>query len=66
MAIVWTLFVPRGLSVTTFNLLGVTGLAISLFGSTLLSSSQPPRSINQILLELEAEPTNAHSRSGTR
>jgi len=55
MCIVWALFVPRGLSVTTFVLLGVTGLLVSLFGSMLWSNSRAQRSVSQILLDLESE-----------
>jgi len=53
--IVWALFVPRGLSVTTFVLLGVTGLLVSLFGPMLWSNSRAQRSVSQILVDLESE-----------
>jgi hypothetical protein len=59
MLILWALFVPTRLSVTTFVLLGVTGLVVSFFGSTFFRESQPPRSVNAILDELEAEPKAA-------
>ena len=59
MAVLWALFVPRGLSVTTFTLLTATGLVVSFVGFVLLSDSQPPRSVNQILGDLEAEPKAA-------
>ena len=54
MTIVWTLFVPRGLSVTTFVLLGATGLLVLVLGAMLWASSRPPRSVGQILLDLES------------
>ena len=59
MSIVGALFVPRGLSVTTFVLLGVTGLLVSLFGPTLWASSRPPRSVGQILSELDSDGATA-------
>jgi membrane associated rhomboid family serine protease len=63
MLIVWSLFVPRTVSVTTFVLLGATGLIVSVFGAMFLKDSQPPRSVNAILGELEAQPkTDSPSR----
>ena len=59
MAIACALFVPKGLSVTTIILMTGTGLAVSLFGFALLSDSEPPRSMNQILVELEADSRTA-------
>jgi hypothetical protein len=59
MCIVWALFVPRGLSVTTFSLLGVTGLLVSLFGSMLWASSRPPHSVGQILSDLQSDGATA-------
>lgn len=64
MLIVWALFVPRGVSVTTFFLLGATGLAVLFVGPALISNSQPPRSVNQILVELEAPPATARRTDG--
>ena len=55
MCIVWALFVPRGLSVTTFVLLSATGLLVSLFGSLLWSTGRAQRSVSQILVDLESE-----------
>ena len=58
MLIVWSLFVPRPVSVTTFFLFGATGLIVTVFGAMFLNDSQPPRSVNAILSELEARPTD--------
>ncbi len=57
MAIVWALFVPRGISVATFILLGVTSLLALFVGGVLVRDSQPPRSVAQILSELEGGST---------
>jgi hypothetical protein len=56
MSAVWTLFVPRGLSVATFVMFGTVGLLVLFAGGALLSDSQPPRSVNRILAEIEAGP----------
>jgi len=58
MLIVWSLFVPRTVSVTTFTLLGATGLVVLLLGATLLRDTQPPQSVHAILSELEGRPTS--------
>ncbi len=55
LSIVWTLFVPGSISVTTFVLFGMIGLIAAFFGSALVRDSQPPRSVNAILGDLEAE-----------
>lgn len=41
MGIVWTLFVPKGLSVGTFTLLSLTGPVLLVAASTLRSAPQP-------------------------
>jgi len=62
MLIVWALFVPRTVSVTTFVLLVAAGLIVSAFGAMVLNNSRPPRSMVAIIGELEAPP-NTDSRS---
>jgi multisubunit Na+/H+ antiporter MnhB subunit len=62
MSIAWALFVPRGVSVTTFILLGIAGLLVLWVGGALLNDSQPPRSVGQILSELEAGSTAGPTR----
>ncbi len=54
MVIVWTVFVPTQISVTTFVTVALLGLITSFFGVALVQDSQPPRSIGQILSEIEA------------
>jgi membrane associated rhomboid family serine protease len=66
MLIVWSLFVPRTVSVTTFVLLGATGLIVSVFGAMFVKSSQPPQSVSAILGDLEAQPTTANPSRGNR
>lgn len=66
MLIVWALFVPHGVSVTTFVLIGMTGLLLSVFGSGLLKDSQPPRSVTNILVDLEAEAASSKPAARTR
>jgi len=60
MAVVGALFVPAGLSVTSFVLLGLIGLTVAFFGSALIRDSQPPRSVGAILDDLE----NAQGTTG--
>jgi len=55
MAIVWTLFVPRGLSATTFTLLGVTTLLLLISGSALWRAQQPSPSVRQIRATLDSD-----------
>jgi hypothetical protein len=55
MAIVWTLFVPRGLSATTFTLLSVTTLLVMISGSALWRSQQPSPSVRQIRATLDSD-----------
>jgi hypothetical protein len=63
MLIVWSLLVPRPVSVTTFVLFGATGLVVSVFGATFLKDSQPPRSMTAILGEVDGQPkTESPSR----
>lgn len=62
MLIVWSLFVPRAVSVTTFFLLLATGLIVSVGGAMFLADRQPPQSVSAIIGELEAPPTDRPSR----
>ena len=55
MAIVWTLFVPRGLSVSSFALLSLTGLLVLIFGLALWRAQRPSPSIRQIRAQLDAD-----------
>jgi len=55
MAIVWTLFVPRGLSATTFTLLSVTTLLVMISGSALWRAQQPSPSVRQIRATLDSD-----------
>lgn len=55
MAIVWTLFVPRGLSVSIFALLSLTGCLALVFGSAFWRAQQPSPSIRQIRATLDAD-----------
>jgi hypothetical protein len=48
MGIVWAIFVPRGLSVGTFTLLGLTGPIALLTGSAVWGARRPSPSIGQI------------------
>jgi membrane associated rhomboid family serine protease len=62
MLIVWSLFVPRTVSVTTFVLLGATGLIVSVFGAMFLTDRQSRQSVGAIIGELEAKPGTDASR----
>jgi hypothetical protein len=56
MAIVWALFVPKGLSVGSFILLGLSG-PLALVGTSVLWRAQRPSpSVGQLLADLEAAP----------
>jgi Co/Zn/Cd efflux system component len=57
MLIVWALFVPKGVSATTFVMLSLTGLVVAVVGPMLLANHEPPRSMSAILGDLEAEST---------
>jgi hypothetical protein len=54
MLIVWTLFVPRPVSVATFFLLGSTGFLVLIAGSALWTRSRPSPSMAQILGEVDS------------
>lgn len=54
MAILWALFVPRGLSVVTFTMLALTGPLCLVVWSALWRSQQPSASVGKILADLEA------------
>ena len=55
MGIVWALFVPRGLSVTTFALLTLTGPLVLFVVSALWRVQRPSPSIRQIRATLNAD-----------
>jgi phosphoglycerol transferase MdoB-like AlkP superfamily enzyme len=55
MAIVWALFVPRGLSATTFTLLSLTGPLVLVAGSALWRAQRPALSVRQIRAALDSE-----------
>jgi len=54
MGIVWALFVPRGVSVTSFTLLSLTGASFMVAASALWSAHKPTPSIRQTRAALEA------------
>lgn len=63
MAIVWELFVPKGLSVGSFTLLTLTGPIVLLAGSVLWGVHRPSPSVREMraTLELNERPkTGAH------
>jgi hypothetical protein len=66
MLIVWSLFVPGSVSVTTFFLLGALGLIVTVFGGTFLKDRQPPQSVGAIIADLEAPPGTDGASSRTR
>jgi len=55
MSVVWTLFVPRGVSLLGLVSVGVVGL-VALVISALWAGVQPARSISQLLQATDAEP----------
>jgi hypothetical protein len=55
MGIVWSLFVPRGLSVSTFMLLSLTGPLVLVAGSALWRAQRPSPSIRQIRATLDSD-----------
>ncbi len=57
MAIVWALFVPKGLSVATFALLSLSVPVALVAGWVLLRAQRPPTSVGQLLADLEAAPS---------
>lgn len=65
MLVVWTLFVPSGLSVTTFVLCGIAGLLALFAGGALMRGGTPPHSMNQIISELEEGPRPAAGKLKT-
>ena len=58
MAIVWALFVPKGLSVASFALLSLSVPVALVAGSVLWRAQQPPTSVGDILADMEAAPTH--------
>jgi len=61
MAIVWVLFVPRGLSIGSFTLLSLTGPFLLIVASMVWSNQRPTPSLRQTRVELEA--TEAATRA---
>jgi hypothetical protein len=57
MAIVWALFVPKGLPVGAFALLSLSVPVALEAGSVLWRAQRPSPSVGQILADLEAPPT---------
>ena len=55
MAIVWALFVPKGLSVGTFTLLSLTGPILLLSASALWRVQRPSPSIRQLRATLDSD-----------
>jgi len=55
MAIVWALFVPRGLSIRTFTLLGLTGPLVLVAAQVLWRAQRPSPSIRQIRATLDSD-----------
>jgi hypothetical protein len=53
MAIVWALFVPKGLSVGSFTLLSLTGPLALVCTAVLWRAQRPSTSVGQILADLE-------------
>jgi hypothetical protein len=62
MGIVWALFVPRGVSITTFTLLGLTGAVFVVVASALWSAHEPTPSLGQTCVTLEADEGAARAR----
>lgn len=54
MGIVWAIFVPRGLSVGTFTLLGLTGPLALLAGSAVWTAHRPSPSVGQTRVGADA------------
>jgi hypothetical protein len=55
MSVVWALFVPRGVSLVELVSVSVLGL-VALVVSALWAGDQPPRSIREILQDIEGAP----------
>ena len=55
MSVVWTLFVPRAVSLTELLALSIVGFVV-LGVSTLWAKGQPALSMSQILQDIESEP----------
>jgi hypothetical protein len=65
MLIVWTLFRPRAVSVTTFVLLASTGLLLAVYGAVLRNGSRHAYSADQARFDLlSAAP--AHTAAPTK
>jgi hypothetical protein len=54
MGIVWTIFVPRGLSVGTFTLLALTGPLALLTGSAVWGAHRPSPSLGNTAAPIDA------------
>jgi len=55
MLIVWTLFVPKGLSVGTFTMLGLTATIVLAGGALLWKAQQPSPSIRQTRATVDSQ-----------
>ena len=62
MGIVWSIFVPRGLSVGTFTLLTLTGPLALLTGTALWGAHRPVPSVGQTRVGAEAAEAAASVR----
>ena len=62
MAIVWALFVPKGLSVGGFALLGLSGPVALAAASVFLRAQSPSPSVGQMLADLEAAPAKRRAQ----
>ena len=63
MGIVWTLFVPRGLSVGTFTLLSLSGPLLLVAASMLRSAHRPQPLARPARVEAALEATNTRPRT---
>ena len=66
MWIVWALFVPKGLSVGTFTMLGLTAPVLLVAGSALWKAQRPSPSIRQMRAIIDSEEQTSPSASFSR
>jgi hypothetical protein len=64
MLVVWILFVPAGLSAATVLVLGAAGLCAVIFGGAMVRDGEAPRSVVDILSELETGQPRSAGRKG--
>ena len=62
MGIVWALFVPHGVTVINFTLLGLTGAVIVVAASALWSAHQPTPSLRQVRAGMDAAEASSRIR----